>query len=38
MFKNNSRGIPGDLNNYIKNENRGITSKPVFKKINVILN
>jgi len=38
MFKNNNRGIPGDLNNYIKNGNRGITSKSVFKKINVILN
>jgi len=38
MLKNNSRDIPGDLNNYIKNKNRGITSEPVFKKINVILN
>jgi len=38
MFKNNSRGIPGDLNSYIKSENKGITNKPVFKKVNVALN
>jgi len=38
MFKNNNRGISGDLNNYIKNENKGIINKPVFKKINVTLN
>jgi len=38
MLKNNSKGIPGDLNNYIKNGNRGIINKPVLKKINVALN
>jgi len=38
MLKNNNKSISGDLNNYIKSENRGIINKFILKKINVTLN